>query len=157
MLSLVAPNAPTCLCDTGAKSYISSDMNGPALFQKDCLSEPYGDLARLHNPTCTIEQYAGGLKCCTSRNILLDKDQNPWSEPSHRLTYFMKFRFYYEDYSPSPDPVRSPEKASHQNLLRVWMETERDAGEYDVVKASPGTPGSDRIYQITSHFQMKVR
>jgi hypothetical protein len=129
VLSLVAPNAPTCLCDTGAKSYISSDMNPSlALFEKDCLSEPFGDLVQLHNPTCTIEHYAGGLKCCTSRNILLDVDQNPWSEPEHRLEYYMKFRFYYEDYTPSPDPASAPEKASHQNLLRVWMQTERNSG-----------------------------
>ena len=83
------------------------------------------------NPTCTIEQYQGGLSCCTSGNILLSKDQNPW--PENKLTYYMKWRFYFEDYTPAPDPKNKPEEATHQDLVRFFKCTEADAGEYDVV------------------------
>ena len=99
-LNLHAIGAPTCICNTGEKGYISTDMNpGQALFNKNCRPEPFADLVALKNPTCTIEQYAGGLRCCTSGNILLDKDQNPW--PDNKLTYFMKWRFWYQDYVPA--------------------------------------------------------
>jgi len=91
-LNLQAEDAPTCICDTGKKGFLSSDKNpNLAQFSKNCREEPYGDLERLKNPTCTIEQYSGGLHCCTSGNILLDKDQNPW--PDRKLTYYMKWRF----------------------------------------------------------------
>lgn len=84
--------ADTCVCDTGDVGYISSDMNpGLTKLTKHCAPEPASDLVKLHNPTCTIEQYQGGLLCCTSGNILLDKDQNPWKE--NKLVYYMKWRF----------------------------------------------------------------
>ena len=67
----------TCVCDAGTQGYISSDQNPePQLFRKNCSPEPYGDLVRLHNPTCWLETYAGGLHCCKSGNILLNKGQD---------------------------------------------------------------------------------
>jgi len=154
VLNLVVVGGPTCVCDTGKSAYINSDMNpSRAKFSKDCKAEPHGDLLKLHNPTCTIEQYQGGLSCCTSGNILLSKDQNPW--PEKKLTYYMKWRFYFEDYTPSPDPKNKPNEASHQGMIRFFKCTEADAGEYDVVKAPAGTAPEDQIYQITAHFQVQ--
>lgn len=116
MLNLVVVGEPTCVCDTGKQAYISSDMNpARAAFRKNCKDEPHGDLIKLNNPTCTIEQYQGGLSCCTSGNILLSKDQNPW--PENKLTYYMKWRFYFEDYTPAPDPKNKPEEASDNSVI----------------------------------------
>ena len=53
--------------------------------------------------------------------------------------------------------VRQAKPASHRNLVRFFKETEADAGEYDVVKAPAGTAPADTVYQITAHFQLKVR
>ena len=50
-----------------------------------------------------------------------------------KLTYYMKWRFYFQDYTPAPDPVHKPEEASHQDLVRFFKCTEADNGEYDVV------------------------
>ena len=50
-------------------------------------------------------QYSGGLSCCKSHNILLDKGQNPW--PDNKLVYFMKYRFWFQDYVPAT-AVRGP-------------------------------------------------
>lgn len=89
-LSLKVEGAPTCVCDTGSKGYIITDMNPePQLFSKDCLPEPYADLLQNHNPSCHIDTYAGGLHCCKSGNILLSKNQNPW--PNNKLVYYMKW------------------------------------------------------------------
>eukprot|EP01051_Picozoa_sp_SAG22_P015691 SAG22_NODE_2088_length_3030_cov_7.531900_2_plen_76_part_00 len=39
--------------------------------------------------------------------------------------------------------------------LPGWsLQTEADAGEYDVVKAPAGTAPQDTVYQITAHFQV---
>lgn len=156
-VSLTAVDAHTCICSTGTHGFIHSDMNpNPAPFGSGrCPPEPHFDLAAKHNPTCTIEQYSGGLKCCTSGNILLNKDENPW--PDNKLTYYMKWRFYFQDYTPeTPATADTPAKpASHQNLVRFFKPTEGNAGEYDVVKAPAGTAPEDTIYQITAHFQTK--
>ena len=107
-LDLQAQNAPTCVCDTGAKGYITTDMNpNKQQFSKNCLPEPEADLVKLKNPSCTLSQYQGGLHCCKSGNILLDKDQNPW--PDNKLVYYMKWRFWFQDYVPA-DPKASPPK-----------------------------------------------
>ena len=97
-------------------------------------------------------RYAGGLKCCTSGNILLDKHQNPW--PENKLTYYMKFRFYYQDYAPAPKGAPAT-AASHQNLVRWFWATEAGSGEYDIPKAPSGTLPEDTVYTITSRFQVK--
>ena len=132
----------------------------PALFSKQCLDEPSGDLVRLHNPSCTLEQYVvlsqslttlksknqlkhfrcdcvdryqGGLHCCRSRNILLDADQNPWED--NILTYYMKFRFYFEEYV----NATQTKPASHQNLVRMFRETEVTTGTSKFQSTLPNT------------------
>merc|ERR1712192_223617 len=96
-------------------------------FHKNCLPEPRGDLVQQKNPTCWIETYQGGLSCCHHQNILLDRDQTP---PEELLTYHMKFRFYFQPYT----AASADAPASHQNLLRMYYQTEANAGEYDVPK-----------------------
>jgi len=147
-MNLITAEGPTCLCDMGEKDYISSDMN-PELqaFQKNCTPEPNGDLLRLKNPTCWLSTYAGGLGCCTSGNILLDKDQNPWADQP--LTFWAKWRFYFQEFTNS-----SETGPSHENLVRFFHDG-GGAGEYDVVKAPEGTDPEYAIYQITTHLQVK--
>ena len=60
---------------------------------------------------------------------MLDKDQE---QPADVLTYHLKFRFYFQPYEPETET--SP--ASHQNLIRLYFQTEAWAGEYDVPKVS---------------------
>jgi len=136
-------DSPTCICNGGIKGSI----NGIP-FHKDCLPEPKGDLVQQKNPTCWVETYQGGLSCCHHGNILLDKDQTP---PEELLTYHMKFRFYFQPYT----EATATKPASHTNLLRMYYQTEANAGEYDVPKCSPTTPAEDCVHEITAHFQVK--
>jgi len=136
-------DSPTCICNGGIKGSI----NGIP-FHKDCLPEPKGDLVQQKNPTCWVETYQGGLSCCHHGNILLDKDQTP---PEELLTYHMKFRFYFQPYT----EATATKPASHTNLLRMYYQTEANAGEYDIPKCSPTTPAEDCVHEITAHFQVK--
>ena len=105
---------------------------------------PTGDLLQQKNPTCWVDTYEGGLSCCHHKNVLLDKDQE---QPSDLLTYHLKFRFYFQAYEPeietSPASLVVPKPASHQNLIRLYFQTEAWAGEYDVPKVS-GIPNVNR-------------
>ena len=96
-----------------------------------------GDLLQQKNPTCWVDTYQGGLSCCHHKNVLLDKDQE---QPSDLLTYHLKFRFYYQPYEPevetSPASMVVNKPASHQNLIRLYFQTEAWAGEYDIPKVS---------------------
>ena len=98
---------------------------------------PTGDLLQQKNPTCWVDTYEGGLSCCHHKNVLLDKDQE---QPSDLLTYHLKFRFYFQPYEPevvtSPASMVVNKPASHQNLIRLYFQTEAWAGEYDVPKVS---------------------
>ncbi len=160
-MSMLNAKQPTCVCSTGEKGFIVTDMNPEKQpFSKNCLAEPHGDLLALKNPTCTIEQYKGGLKCCKSGNILLDKHQNPW--PNNKLTYYMKFRFWFQDYTPAVEEEgqegvagKQQKAASHQLLVRWFKETEANAGEYDVIKAPAGTAPEDTVYTIEARFQAR--
>ena len=100
------------------------------------------------NPTCWLDTYVGGLSCCHHKNILLDSDQNPWQNEID--TYRLKFRFWYEDYI----PASKTRPASHNNLVRMYYQTEAWAGEYDVIRAPEGTPPEDAVDEITAHFQV---
>ena len=57
----------------------------------------------------------------------------------------MKFRFYYQAYKPATQS--SP--ASHKTLLRMWHQTEVNAGEYDITQCPPGIYASC-IFKILS-------
>ena len=103
-------DSPTCVCDGGIKGSINGNP-----FHKDCLDEPKGDLVQQKNPTCWIDTYQGGLSCCHHETILLDQDQSP---PEEKLEYHMKFRFYYQTYT----PASSSGPASHRNLLRMYYQ-----------------------------------
>jgi len=139
-IQLSGVDVPTCVCNAGVKGAI----NGIP-FHKNCLPEPRGDLVQQKNPTCWIETYQGGLSCCHHQNILLDRDQTP---PEELLTYHMKFRFYFQPYT----AASADAPASHQNLLRMYYQTEANAGEYDVPKCEEGTPSSMCTHEITAHF-----
>ncbi|KAL1520060.1 hypothetical protein AB1Y20_023535 [Prymnesium parvum] len=145
VLLLAPPSLPTCLCDGGTTGQLcETNGTGCVSFTKRC-TLPYdgvpghegGDLLQQHNPTCTSASYAGGLRCCGHRRILLDADQDPGTE---LLRYHMKFRFWFEEYSP-PNGTAAP---SHYDLPRYYYQTEGWAGEYDVPPAfrrDPPIPG----------------
>ena len=123
----------TCICNSG----ISGNINGLP-FHKNCMPEPYADLIQQQNPTCFIEKYIGGLSCCHHKYVLLDKDQ---VQPNHTMTFQIKFRFWFTEYK------------NQTGLVRNFAETERNSGEYDVVKCAPGTPTKECVHVITSRFQ----
>jgi hypothetical protein len=148
------------ICQAG----IEGRLGGNVFDSKNrCAPHPTGDLLDQHNPTCQIQTYAGGLSCCRDGEPLLDVGQsNPW--PDQYLEYRLKFRFYFEEYrrparvapaEKSGPSMATDSKAFHQNLVRVYWQTESFAGEYDVVQCEPGTPESQCVQVITSKWKVR--
>ena len=135
-LSFAQTGNPACVCDQGASGKLcETDGTGCDSFVKQCVARPDGDLLFQRNPTCNSRQYAGGLRCCHHGRIMLDADQPVRKE---LLRYHMKFRFWFQEYT----PASGGKPASHQNLPRIYQQTEANAGEYDIPPAfaRPGLP-----------------
>jgi hypothetical protein len=152
MVTFTSPGVATCICDLGSEGKLCG-TNGTSCgaFSKSCLSHAQGgDLGDQKNPTCNSLQYAGGLRCCGHKRIMLDADQEVRPE---LLQYHMKFRFWFEEYIPSgasvtPKGTTSNSTASHFDLPRIYFQTEANAGEYDIppafaTKENPRIPGYD--------------
>lgn len=131
-------NASTCVCAKGVSGELCGHAvggcvgfdvanQGQSITGDRCpANSSFSQLAAFRNPTCTIQGYSGGLQCCHHLNILLDRDQNPW--PTALLTYRLKFRFWFQPYAPA-DPAKN-QAASHQNLVRLYWQTEAFAGAH---------------------------
>jgi hypothetical protein len=128
-------NDYTCVCNDGKIGKINGIR-----FHKNCMPEPRGDLVRQKNPTCNIETYQGGQSCCHHKWILLDENQ---TQPEGDMTYRLKFRFYFQNYT------------TQKRMVRAYYQTEAYSGEYDVPKCLPGTPPEECIHSITARWQVK--
>jgi len=110
-------------------------------FGENCKPEPTSDLLIQQNPTCFYETFNGGLQCCYDGDFLIDAEQEI---PPPIDVFYMKFRYYYEKYDPN----------YHQNLVRLYIQTEAWQGEYDIPQCPPGTPSQECIHTITAHFHL---
>ena len=64
--------------------------------------------------------------------------------------YISTRRFYYQPYSPPSDNM----PASHENLLRMYYQTEANAGEYDIPKCDPAVSPDHCVHEISAHFKV---
>jgi len=152
LTTFTSPGQPTCVCDLGSEGKLCGTNNtGCGAFTKSCLVKSQGGvLGDQRNPTCNSLTYAGGLRCCGHKRIMLDADQEVRPE---LLQYHMKWRFWFQEYVPSgskttPQGTTKNTTASHYDLPRIYFQTEANAGEYDIppafaTKAFPQIPGYD--------------
>lgn len=136
MISLASVGKPTCVCDLGKVGKICV-TGGEQCHEFDskhgrCVAD--GPLIVQKNPTCNTVQYAGGLKCCGHKRMMLDVAQAQESLQREMLRYHFKFRFWFQEYVPATGGSGQP---SHYNLDRVYYQTEAHASEYDVPPAFP--------------------
>jgi len=141
VVNFVSVGIPTCICYEG----VSGTINGIP-FNKNCLPEPKGDLLATKNPTCFVDTYQGGQSCCHHEIVLLDTDQD---QPEGEMTYHMKFRFWFQEYK------EVDEVPTHENLIRLYWQTEAWSSEYDVLKCNDATPREDCVFEIKSNFTVR--
>jgi len=146
-VNLLPVNTPKKLCQSG----IQGTIDGQQFDNDRCAPFPTSDLLDQNNPTCHVQTYKGGLSCCRNGKSLLDKAQEiPWQDEP--LEYHLKFRFYFEEYK---KPSNLSESPSHQQLIRLYWQTEAHAGEYDIVQCRGGTPSSECVQTITSRWTIR--
>jgi len=100
-----------------------------------CAPEPRSDMAQQHNPACKMQTYMGGLHCCHHLWFLTDRDQNSLI-PAAIDTYYLKFRFYYQEYIPPVGKL----PPSHYHLHHWVFLIDEQINDYEEVQCTEGTP-----------------
>jgi hypothetical protein len=132
-LTVIPTEVLSCVCMPDNVTYLSY---GGALFQYSvyCVPEPRGDMAKQNNPACKMETYHGGTHCCRHQFFLTDLDQENLIPPAVDV-YYLKFRFYFEEYI--PDTPQLP--ASHSRLIHWVFLIDADVNDYEEVKCAENT------------------
>jgi len=134
-ITLVPTQIPSCVC-APTKSTFLSYMNDTTFgYNVYCAPEPRGDMAQQHNPACNMETYNGGLHCCHHLWFLTDMEQDSLIPPDVD-TYFLKFRYYFQEYIPGNPPGVPP---SHQHLHHWVFLIDSEINDYEEVPCSDGT------------------
>lgn len=138
----------TCVCrDPKANS---GTIDGVRFKPEVCAGFPESELRLPQynyghvNGVCDIKGYEGGMLCCNSGNILLDKHQ---TVPAATDTFHIKYRFYFEEYT------------GQENAFRIWWSLGGPNDiEYTIPKSTadcldPRTPVAQCEHRLTSHFR----
>ena len=143
---------PVCLCAQPAAPFGSATGTIKYLptgeefgFVNYCMPEPRESVLAQRNPTCDVRAYVGGLQVCKHMWSLLDAAQE--SDPRVQkwkdmpLTYYQKYRFYYQEYVPNHHIVSVPRQG--------WgIAAAGGNAEYDVPQCPPGTPVEKCTWEI---------
>jgi len=102
-------------------------------YNVECTPENRGDMAQQHNPACKMDTYHGGTSCCHHLWFLTDVNQDHLI-PAAVDTYFMKFRYYFEEYVPAT-PILPP---SHYHLHHWVFLIDAEVNDYEEVQCGDG-------------------
>lgn len=114
----------------------------------NCADAPRGDMLKhgdgtgrnVSNAACHMNSYHGGLQCCKHQFFLTDLDQMSMV-PNKTDTYFLKWRYYFQEYVP-PTLFRP---ASHQHLHHWVFLIDQAINDYEEDNAHYGTSSIGKI------------
>jgi hypothetical protein len=204
-LTLLPTKVDSCLCAPITTEYLSYMNKSTAAFHYNCVEEPRGDMAhgqrdvngkllfngKLKNPACAMKTYHGGLRCCHHEWYLTDVEQNssiPLDQPDKNKdglipgiasidTYYLKWRFYFQEYTPAPAAQPAASKAvaaaesgaavavlpsvqanaSHTHLHHWVFLIDQQVNDYEEMQAEGGCDHGCKNSEgtITAHLQAK--
>jgi len=96
------------------------------------------------NPSCFMDIYEGGFRCCEHGVFVVDTDAFP-PETLPETTFYFKFNFEYESVTPNTLQVRPPACCDVTANLTVGGNI-----EYDVPACTPGVAAEDCVHEMTS-------
>lgn len=136
-LFLLPTENNACVCAPTETSYLTY-MNDTAFeYHVNCLEKPRSDMAVQKNPACEMQTYHGGLQCCRHKTFLTDLEQAHLI-PDAVDTYYLKFRYYYQEYI----PANSQKKAalpSHHHLHHWVFLIDASVNDYEESRCEDGS------------------
>merc|ERR1719506_3662296 len=155
---LLPTSTSSCVCSPTVHSYLTYMNKSTAEFEGyNCADEPRSDMLRhgdgtgrdVQNAACAMSTYNGGLKCCAHQNFLTDIEQDSMI-PDETDTYFLKWRYYFQEYV----PPTSTAPASHKHLHHWVFLIDQSVNDYEEDNAHYGTASIGKIEAHLTASQM---
>merc|ERR1712241_619275 len=124
IMTMMPAGKDVCICKTDPKNAVGT-ING-AVYTPHCAPQLVDEV----NPTCSVQTYVGGLRCCTDGVTLLNKDQMA-SRSDITDTVYVKVRVYY-----IPADQQSEDPPTFTNIH--YFAPEGDQIEYDIPQMESG-------------------
>ena len=157
-ITLIPTKVSACICQPTTLDYLSyMDTTTLGFGTYDCLDQPRSDMAnhgdgtgrQVPNPACHMNTYHGGLQCCRHSWFLTDRDQDTLIPKDKVDTYFLKWRYYFQEYQ----PAQGSAQASHKHLHHWVFLIDAQVNDYEEDNANYGT---ESIGKITAHLKAKT-
>jgi len=153
---LLPTESNSCICAPTQSKYLTyMNESSEEWAGYNCFDEPRSDMLRhgdgtgrdVPNSACHMETYHGGLHCCKHTWFLTDLEQDA-QIPDKTDTYFLKWRYYFQEYVPASDKTQ----ASHKHLNHWVFLIDQAVNDYEEDNANYGK-GS--LGKITAHLKAR--
>lgn len=148
-IALVPSSTSSCICSPQVSHYLSYMNQSTQQFEGyQCEDEPRSDMLRhgdgtgrnVPNMACHMQTYHGGLQCCKHQFFLTDVEQNS-QIPDKTDRYFLKWRYYFQEYVPPTGIV----PASHKHLHHWVFLIDYIVNDYEEDNAHYGSASIGKI------------
>jgi len=156
-ITLIPTETSACVCMPSTTTYLTyMDTSTQKFHTYDCVDEPRSDMLRhgdgtgreLSNQACQMETYHGGLQCCRNSWFLTDRAQDSLIPRNKVDKYFLKWRYYFQEYVPAS--TNAP--ASHKHLHHWVFLIDDRVNDYEEDNAEYG---KESIGKISAHLKAR--
>jgi len=156
-ITLLPSSGSACVCQSTASHYLTyMDTATKQWAEYDCMDEPRGDMLRrgdgtgrnVPNQACQMATYHGGLQCCNHGWFLTDRAQDSQIPRDKVDTYYLKFRFYFQEYQPAS--LGTPNSHAHLHGTIMFIDAQIDDYEEDNVEY-----GKKSVGKISAHLKAR--
>jgi len=146
---LLPTSTSSCICAPKTSDYLSYMNQSTQEFEGyNCLDEPRSNMLKhgdgtgrnVPNAACHMMTYHGGLQCCKHQFFLTDVEQD-WLIPNETDTYFLKWRYYFQEYVPATPTI----PASHKHLHHWVFLIDANVNDYEEDNAHYGHSSIGKI------------
>ena len=156
-VTLLPSRDQACVCPPRETHYLTyMDSLTLQFGEYNCVDRPRSDMAQFGDGTgragpnlaCHMDTYHGGLQCCRHSWLLTDRAQDSLIPRDKVDTYYLKWRYYFQEYSPQSDLA----PASHKHLHHWVFLIDEAVNDYEEDNAEYGKAS---IGKITAKLQAK--
>jgi len=156
-ITLLPTRDQACVCPALETNYLTYMDDVTLQFgEYNCEKKPRSDMANFGdyvgregpNMACHMNTYHGGLQCCRHSWLLTDRDQDNQIPKDQIDTYYLKWRYYFQEYKPAINS--NPPSHKHIHHWVFLIDEAVNDYEEDNVKY-----GEESIGKITAKLQAK--
>lgn len=149
-ITLLPTRDQACVCPALETHYLTYMDEVTLQFgEYNCEDRPRSDMARYGelvgrqgpNMACHVDTYHGGLQCCRHSWLLTDRNQDSQIPRDQVDTYYLKWRYYFQEYK----PATSSSPASHKHLHHWVFLIDQAVNDYEEDNTAYGEESMGKI------------